>query len=238
MRKMINVNYFVKLNRALLILFILAAALTTQAQEYTWGQLTIGGGGYVTGVVVHPTEPNLVYCRTDVGGAYKYNFSTLKWEQLLVASAMPSEIMNLSHGGAGVERHKVYYVESIAIDPSNPDVVFIGSGEALYDGGPDGALLKSTDRGESFTLTNLAVQMNGGTQGRTYGERMVVDPNNSNMVYYGSRQEGLQKSTDGGINWSQIATSKIPLGGKINGTSVGVTSVVFDDQSSLDWWKN
>jgi hypothetical protein len=45
-------------------------------QSYTWRNVEIGGCGFVTGTVFHPTEPGLVYARTDVGGAYRLDSTT------------------------------------------------------------------------------------------------------------------------------------------------------------------
>lgn len=43
-----------------------------------------GGGGYVSGLLVHPTSPSLLYARCDVGGVYRFDFSLLSWLPLLV----------------------------------------------------------------------------------------------------------------------------------------------------------
>ena len=50
--------------------------------EYTWDNVKIGGGGLVSGVLFHPTEENLVYARTDVGGMYRWDNSLGQWIQL------------------------------------------------------------------------------------------------------------------------------------------------------------
>ena len=49
------------------------------SSDMKWGTLKIGGGGFVSAVV---TGQNNMYARTDVGGAYKYNYATDEWEQL------------------------------------------------------------------------------------------------------------------------------------------------------------
>ena len=206
--------------------------IVSATAQYEFKSLTIGGGGYVTGVVVHPTEANLVYARTDVGGAYRWDASARKWIQLITANAMPDGVLNFQNEqGPGVARHAMYAVESIAVDPSNPNVLYVAAGDGLSESSVS-FLLKSTDRGNSFVLTNLkGVQMNGGTNARTYGERLVVDPKNSNNVYFGSRNDGVWRSTNAGIDWTQVAASKVPFGGKLSGTDVGIVSMVVDDQS-------
>ena len=208
----------------MLVLFTVVSG-HLQAQSYDWKPVKVGGGGWVTGLILHPTESNLVYCRTDVGGAYKWNNSTNQWEQLIKANRMPSALMNFSgNQGDGIDRSTIYNVEGIAIDPSNSNVLFVSGG----DQEETGFLLKSTNKGNSFVMTNLDVKMAGNKKGRMYGDHMAVDPNNSNVVYYGSRKEGLQLSTDGGINWNQVNTSKVPFGVTADGTEIGVNAIVFD----------
>ena len=46
-----------------------ARATSSASPNYAWQQLKIGGGGYVTGIAIHPTVSGLMYIRTDVGGA-------------------------------------------------------------------------------------------------------------------------------------------------------------------------
>ena len=53
------------------------------AQTYNWRNVEIVGGGYVPGIVFNASEPDLVYARTDIGGAYRWNPSTGRWVPLL-----------------------------------------------------------------------------------------------------------------------------------------------------------
>src|SRR3954462_7183685 len=50
--------------------FALAAAHPARAADaFKWGNITMGGGGFVSGLVASKTEMNVIYARTDVGGA-------------------------------------------------------------------------------------------------------------------------------------------------------------------------
>ena len=51
----------------------------TYAEPYDWKSVVIKGGGFVTGIVPHPNESGLMYCRTDVGGAYRWNPANGSW---------------------------------------------------------------------------------------------------------------------------------------------------------------
>ena len=54
-----------------------AAAVT--AQQYTFDNVQIHGGGFVSGIVFNKTKKDLVYARTDIGGAYRWNATTGRW---------------------------------------------------------------------------------------------------------------------------------------------------------------
>jgi len=53
------------------------AATSGSATSYT--SVKWGGGGYVTGLIYHPTSANVLYARTDIGGAYRWNSTTSSW---------------------------------------------------------------------------------------------------------------------------------------------------------------
>ena len=47
---------------------------------YEWGNVKIVGGGYVPGIVYNETEKNLIYVKTDMGGAYKFDKDKNEWK--------------------------------------------------------------------------------------------------------------------------------------------------------------
>ncbi|WP_438433423.1 fibronectin type III domain-containing protein [Gorillibacterium sp. sgz500922] len=195
-----------------------SASQTLQADTaYDWGTVPMGGGGYVTGMIAHPAEQGLYYIRTDVGGMYRWNPADSSWVPLLNDIKLADK--------------NLYGVESIAIDPSNPDVVFAAAGKQDYWTPSD--ILKSTNRGETWVRANLKngtadVKMVGNGDNRDAGERLAVDPNNGSIVYFGSRYDGLWKSTAAGDpnTWTQVAS--LPSAGA---TGTGVTFVAFDPAS-------
>jgi photosystem II stability/assembly factor-like uncharacterized protein len=159
------------------------------AQSYQWNHVPIGGGGYVTGVVIHPTEPDLVYARTDVGGAYRLDVASGDWIPLL--------------DQVGERDSNLYGVDGIAVDQQNPNVVYLAAGKYGNVGPSD--VLKSTDRGATWIRTglNLRNESNGNIH-RAMGESIAVNPTNSNYLHVGTRYDGLYTSSDGAATWSKV----------------------------------
>jgi photosystem II stability/assembly factor-like uncharacterized protein len=195
----------------------------SNGELYEWSTVKIGAGGFVTGIVIHPKAPDIVYARTDVGGLFHWNPTNQTWKQLLRADNVPHHDMPTS-------------IESVAIARSDPNILYSAAGaytKTNEKGVTPGTLLKSRDRGNSWQTLNLKLPMGGNEHWRWTGERLAVDPNNSNVVYFGSRLNGLWKTEDGGQEWSQLDTSLVPVGERHSETSqqAGVSYVVFDPSS-------
>jgi len=193
---------------------------------YTWNNVQIVGGGFVDGIIFHPTEKNLRYARTDIGGAYRWNEAAKRWEPLLDWVSLKD--MNLMG------------VESIAVDPSDPNRVYLACGTYTNPSTPNGAILSSTDRGKTFGRTDVPFKFGGNESGRGNGERLVVDPNDGRILYLGTRQAGLWRSTDAGATWNRVGSFPDitePPDGKGNdwvaqqNRGVGVVFEIFDSSS-------
>ncbi|MFO7869270.1 MAG: hypothetical protein R6U95_08245 [Bacteroidales bacterium] len=201
-----------KLNLLSIILFI---AYFSHAQ-YNWGNLPLGGGGFVSAVIASETEENVIYARTDVGGAYRWEAHTETWTPL------NDWIQNNETG--------LWGIESLALSAQESNMVFMFAGIDYFDNGKS-AILISDDYGETFTQVEVTSQFkaHGNGMGRQTGERLVVDPNNSDILFCGTRRDGLFKSTDGGYNWSEIASFPVTTTANDN----GICFVEFDNTSSV-----
>src|ERR1039457_4364194 len=171
------------------------AAVAVHSQKppsvaYTWKSVQMVGGGFVDGIVFHPTAKGVRYARTDIGGAYRWNDTAKRWESIL--DWVPYE--NLNWMG----------VESIALDPADPNRVYLACGTYTNPRTPDGAILRSSDRGKTVQHTDVPIKFGGNENGRGNGERMAVDPNDGKILYLGTRQAGLWQSTDRAVTWSKV----------------------------------
>ncbi|WP_207429159.1 hypothetical protein [Pedobacter sp. SYSU D00535] len=176
----------------LLLLQFIALKLVAQSEikqvSYQWKSVNITGGGFVSGIVFHPKEDGLRYCRTDMGGAYRWNASSKSWEALL--------------DWLSYEDRNLMGVESIALDPNDPDRVYLACG--TYTTMQPNAILISTNRGKSFKRVNVPIRFGANENGRGNGEKLAVDPANSDIIYLGTRLDGLWRSEDRGLNWKKI----------------------------------
>ncbi|MFZ5551221.1 MAG: WD40/YVTN/BNR-like repeat-containing protein [Pseudomonadota bacterium] len=186
----------------------------------TWASVKFGGGGYVTGLIFHPTSANLLYARTDIGGAYRWNQASSSWTPITDG---------LGFGGGESSYHGI---ESIAVDPNNDKRVYMAAGMYNTDKA-DARLYISSDRGNHWSYVNLPFSTGGNNGGRAIGERMMVDPNKPSRLFYGSRTAGLWKSTNSGVTWAQVtslSTAKMTQDqiNAVGGSAMGVELVVYD----------
>ena len=169
----------------------LAAPTTSPASaaaDYQWKSVTIKANGFIDGIVYSPTEPGLAYIHTDMGGAYRYDVSKQRWT-CLTDFAKHTDPAGKQMG-----------VETLAIDPTDPSRVYLGLGTYMQRS----AVMRSTDRGQTFQRADVPFEMNGNGSGRNTGQRMKVDPNSPNILFYGSRDDGLWKSVDHAATWTRV----------------------------------
>jgi xyloglucan-specific exo-beta-1,4-glucanase len=104
----------------------------------------------------------------------------------------------------------------------------------------NGSILRSSDQGATWSNTPLPFKLPGNQPGRGVGERLVVDPANSNIFYSAAPSgHGLYKSNDQGVTFSKVA-SFIAMGNYPEDPSdttgyqsdlTGLASLVFDTTS-------
>ena len=171
---------------------------------YEWGNVAIGGGGFVSAVIPSKTNKNLLYARTDVGGAYRWNAAASRWIPL------QDWVSEDQQGYLGVE--------SIALDPKDGAKVYLLAGTSYFNGGKT-AILRSTDFGSTFETVDVTAQFkaHGNGYGRQNGERLQVDPGSSNVLYVGTRAAGLFRSIDSGATWTRMAALNVTTTPNANG---------------------
>jgi fibronectin type 3 domain-containing protein len=177
------------------------------AQAYNWKPVQIHGSGFVTGIQFHPNESGLMYCRTDIGGAYRWNPTNNTWIPLQDFIGYPNNEWNLVSA------------ESIGLDAQNSNRLYLSCG---WLGSPNEIMI-STNRGATFTRINSPFAIRANDDGRGTGERFGVDPNLGSTIFYGTRQDGLWKSVNYAANWAKVAS--FPVNTTANG--VGLTFVEF-----------
>ncbi|MFI4920626.1 MAG: WD40/YVTN/BNR-like repeat-containing protein, partial [Gammaproteobacteria bacterium] len=145
------------------------------------------GGGRVSAVVGVPGDPSIYYVGGAAGGVWKTTDGGLSFKAVFEHEATAS-------------------IGAIALAPSNPNLVWVGTGEPnIRNDVMDGAgVYFSPDAGKSWQLMGLkdAGQIS----------RVIVDPNDPDTVYVAALghtwgpnpDRGVYKTTDGGKNWKRV----------------------------------
>ncbi|MDH3269257.1 MAG: T9SS type A sorting domain-containing protein, partial [Ignavibacteria bacterium] len=134
----------------------------------------------VTGTI-DPINPSTIYIGPANGGVWKSTDSGVNWTPLT------DEQASMSMG-------------AIAIDPTNPNNVYAGTGEATYSGASyyGRGLLKSTDAGATWQ------HITSGLPSSTYFSRLKIRPNHPNELLAALGNAGLFRSTNYGQNWTSL----------------------------------
>lgn len=162
-------------------------------EKYIYKPVSVPGGGFVTGFVFHPRAADILYCRTDIGGIYRYDFKKNCWHSLIDSTTDP-------------EVYKTYPL-SIALDANHPEYIY-----SMVGRNPVYKIGFSKDYGEHFEYYDSPVidkagnqaAIHGNAPGRATGERLVVDPDDSNILYMGTMENGLWKTTDRCRTWEKL----------------------------------
>jgi photosystem II stability/assembly factor-like uncharacterized protein len=158
-----------------------------QYSSLKWRMIGPHRGSRTVGAVGIPDQPNVFYIGVNNGGVWKTTDFGRVWTPIFD---------DQSTGSIG----------DIAIAPSNPNTIYVGSGEGLQrpDLSVGNGMYKSTDAGKTWKHLGLA-------EGQQIGG-IAIDPTDENRVFvavlghpYGPNTErGVYRTTNGGVSWSKV----------------------------------
>jgi uncharacterized protein (TIGR03437 family) len=145
-----------------------------------WDSLGPGStGGRTRSLLIHPTNPSIMYAGAVSGGVWKTTNSGASWTPLTDNQVLP-------------------FICTMAFDPTNPEIIYAGTGESYvpyFEGIRGLGILKTTDGGN--TWTRLAA-----TPDFYFVNKIRVSSTNPLHVY-AATSTGVFSSLDGGMTWTQ-----------------------------------
>ncbi len=167
------------------------ASINREASVSSWtfvgptGAPNGGGAGRINFIRIDPANGNVMYAGAPAGGLWKSINGGTSWTCL--TDFLP-----------------IIGCSDLAIDPTNSNILYLGTGD--LDGGdaPSLGVMKSTDGGITWSNTGLNFSI---VQSKRIA-RLLIDPTNANVIYCGT-SGGIFKSYDAGVNWSQMSASGV-----------------------------
>ncbi len=190
--------------------------------QVNWKNVSTNGMGYVDGLIIHP-QNNKKFVRTDVGGIFAFDDAQQKWTNLL-------DTLNR------ILQNDISSVEAFAIDKTtsgNNQVIYASCGNGFKS-----FMLKSSNGGNSWSINQGwypdSIKVYGNGDWRCAGERLMIDPKNSSVVYCGTRKNGLWKTVNAGGQWNKVAAFTASGGAGGLGIAGGISFVVMDSSSLIN----
>ena len=143
--------------------------------------------GRVNIIEVHPTNPNIIYMGTPAGGLWKTINGGVNWLPLT------DELPQIG-------------VSGIAIDHTNPDVIYIATGDKDAGDTYSIGVMKSTNGGATWSTTGLTFSGTG-----TRAGDLIMHPTN-NLILLCATSNGLFRTIDGGTSWTVEQTGNFAQG--------------------------
>ena len=151
------------------------------------GVIPSGGQANVYTIGRCEAFPNVMYCGTEPGEVYKSTDGANTWTCVstsLVTADAPDTVL----ANAGIF--------ALAVHPTNPDIVYIGSGSIVY---------KTIDGGLNWNAVfNSNIQLSGYIMNPA---ELHINANNPEIVLLAGK-EGLFRTSNGGNNWSQVLSNE------------------------------
>ena len=151
-----------------------------ESSGWTWlGPGNIGGR--VRSILIHPTNPSIMWAGSVGGGVWKTLNGGASWNPL--DDFMP----NLA-------------IACMVMDPANPDIIYAGTGEGFcnIDAIQGAGIFKTTDGG----MTWAQLSFTASNPNFLWVNRIAISPANS-LVILAATSTGIWRSTDGGATWTQ-----------------------------------
>jgi len=165
-------------------------------QQLEWRMIGPFRGGRTRAAAGVPSQPNVFYIGAVNGGVWKSNDYGRTWNPIFDSQPTQS-------------------IGAIAVAPSNPDIVYVASGEGLHrpDLSVGNGIYRSTDGGKTWKHLGL--------EGSAQIPALVVDPRDPNRLFaavlgnpYGpSAERGIFRSLDGGVSWQKVLYKDENTGG-------------------------
>ena len=143
------------------------------------------GLGRINVIARDPFDVNTLYIGAPSGGLWKTTNEGADWEVL-------------------TDHLPVLGVSAIAIDPTDTDIIYIGTGDKDASDNYSIGVLKSTDGGVNWEVTGM--EWTEG-QNRTIA-KLLIDPTNPNILF-AATTVGLFKTTDAGASWDNVKSGDI-----------------------------